>query len=73
MYNNNKGKIMIKNEINILKQVVSLATLLEQLTKEVAKIQARVKKIESGDKLDNLLSASEKKSILSSSYGGTTE
>ena len=73
MYNNNKGKIMIKNEINILKQVVSLATLLEQLTKEVAKIQARVKKIESGDKLDNLLSESEKKSILSSSYGGTTE
>lgn len=64
---------MIKNEINILKQVVSLATLLEQLTKEVAKIQARVKKIESGDKLDNLLSESEKKSILSSSYGGTTE
>ena len=64
MYNNNKGKIMIKNEINILKQVVSLATLLEQLTKEVAKIQARVKKIESGDKLDNLLSESEKKSIL---------
>ena len=73
MYNNNKGKIMIKNEINILKQVVSLATLLEQLTKEVARIQARVKKIESGDKLDNLLSESEKKSILSSSYGGTTE
>ena len=73
MYNNNKGKIMIKNEINILKQVVSLATLLEQLTKEVAKIQARVKKIESGGKLDNLLSESEKKSILSSSYGGTTE
>ena len=64
---------MIKNEINILKQVVSLATLLEQLTKEVARIQARVKKIESGDKLDNLLSESEKKSILSSSYGGTTE
>ena len=64
---------MIKNKINILKQVVSLATLLEQLTKEVAKIQARVKKIESGDKLDNLLSESEKKSILSSSYGGTTE
>ena len=64
---------MIKNEINILKQVVSLATLLEQLTKEVANIQARVKKIESGDKLDNLLSESEKKSILSSSYGGTTE
>ena len=64
---------MIKNEINILKQVVSLATLLEQLTKEVAKIQARVKKIESGGKLDNLLSESEKKSILSSSYGGTTE
>ena len=56
---------MIKNEINILKQVVSLATLLEQLTKEVAKIQARVKKIESGDKLDNLLSESEKKSIIS--------
>ena len=73
MYNINKGKIMIKNEINILKQVVSLATLLEQLTKEVAKIQARVKKIESGDKLDNLLSESEKKSILSSSYGRTTE
>ena len=64
---------MIKNEINILKQVVSLATLLEQLTKEVAKIQARVKKIESGDKIDDLLSESEKKSILSSSYGGTTE
>ena len=65
--------MQVKNEINILKQVVSLATLLEQLTKEVAKIQARVKKIESGDKLDNLLSESEKKSILSSSYGGTTE
>ena len=64
---------MIKSEINILKQVVSLATLLEQLTKEVAKIQARVKKIESGGKLDDLLSESEKKSILSSSYGGTTE
>ena len=64
---------MIKNEINILKQVVSLATLLEQLTKEVAKIQARVKKIESGDNINDLLSESEKKSILSSSYGGTTE
>ena len=73
MYNNNKGKIMIKNEINILKQVVSLATLLEQLTKEVARIQARVKKIESGDNINDLLSESEKKSILSSSYGGTTE
>jgi len=64
---------MIKNEINILKQVVSLATLLEQLTKEVARIQARVKKIESGDNINDLLSESEKKSILSSSYGGTTE
>ena len=64
---------MIKNEINILKQVVSLATLLEQLTKEVARIQARVKKIESGDNINSLLSESEKKSILSSSYGGTTE
>ena len=64
---------MIKNKINILKQVVSLATLLEQLTKEVARIQARVKKIESGDNINDLLSESEKKSILSSSYGGTTE
>ena len=64
---------MIKNKINILKQVVSLATLLEKLTKEVAKIQARVKKIESGDNINDLLSESEKKSILSSSYGGTTE
>ena len=64
---------MIKNEINILKQVVSLATLLEQLTKEVARIQARVKKIESGDNINDLLSESEKKSILSSRYGGTTE
>ena len=58
---------MIKNEINILKQVVSLATLLEQLTKEVAKIQARVKKIESGGNINSLLSESEKKSIISNS------
>ena len=64
---------MIKNEINILKQVVSLATLLEQLTKEVASIQAIVKKIETGANINDLLSESEKKSILSSSYGGTTE
>ena len=58
---------MIKNEINILKQVVSLATLLEQLTKEVSKIQARVKKIESGGNINSLLSESEKKSIISNS------
>ena len=64
---------MIKSEINILKQVISLATLLEQLTKEVAKIQTRVEKIESGGNINSLLSESEKKSIISNSYGGTTE
>jgi len=51
---------MINNNV-VLKQVVKVADLLDQLTQEVAKIQKRVKKIEDDDKIENLISESEKK------------
>ena len=50
----------------VIEQVIVLADLLDQLTKEVAKLQTRIKKIESDSNVNNLLSKSEKELF----YGG---
>ena len=50
----------------VIEQVIVLADLLDQLTKEVAKLQTRIKKIESDVNVNNLLSKSEKELF----YGG---
>ena len=50
----------------VIEQVIVLADLLDQLTKEVAKLQTRIKKIESDSNVKNLLSKSEKELF----YGG---
>tara|TARA_R100001082_G_scaffold102721_1_gene73019 strand:+ start:413 stop:607 length:195 start_codon:yes stop_codon:yes gene_type:complete len=50
----------------VIEQVIVLADLLDQLTKEVAKLQTRIKKIESDGNVNNLLSKSEKELF----YGG---
>ena len=39
----------------VIEQVIVLADLLDQLTKEVAKLQTRIKKIESDSNVNNLL------------------
>ena len=50
----------------VIEQVIVLADLLDRLTKEVAKLQTRIKKIESDSNVNNLLSKSEKELF----YGG---
>ena len=50
----------------VIELVIVLADLLDQLTKEVAKLQTRIKKIESDSNVNNLLSKSEKELF----YGG---
>ena len=50
----------------VIEQVIVLADLLDQLTKEVAKLQTRIKKIESDSNVNNLLS----KSATELFYGG---
>jgi septal ring factor EnvC (AmiA/AmiB activator) len=50
---------MTENNV-VLKQIIKMADLLDQLTKEVAKMQQRIKKIEDDHNPENLLSESEK-------------
>ena len=53
----------MKENFEVLKQVIKVAELLYQLTKEVGKMQLRIKKLEDDNKIENLLSDSEKKLV----------